>query len=266
MNAMNTDNGGLMRGFLITSCLVAIIFTSIFATFMLSNDRKYLHILMIRLGYKIDQKEVRVTTPVAITSPEKDSVFPVPTRLFESHDYGPLGSFSREHTFVSTNFCDIANGVIGQPVLIWKKSELWNGEADCSGELSASHDANGDARSSLFIQARGLENGRVATFRMKLVLNPANSDQIYLQTFVAISSEIIKRNNWRDFDDILVKIKSLQDFNEIHFGVSISLKKEFTVENAYDLIMVPVFTKNIWAIKDGFENKMSFPIPAGQAQ
>lgn len=234
------------RTFFLTALLV--IFAAILIPLLLANDERNLKHVQTYLGLPATglwEPLMRLLTPARpeneIAPIRKGKRLPAPQIALPSYAFSDLQN-TPQHFFrvIQSNprtMCDsIAKAGFGE--MQWTADGVSTAYWECSsytpvGETPADENS---APSSIFVSIRGSGEERVSLFRVKInIENPADSARAADLGAKAVSI-FLTQARWDNEQDLVDKVRRLEDFDVRTFGSRIRMKREFGETPRYNFI------------------------------
>ncbi|WEZ82252.1 DUF6030 family protein [Rhizobium sp. 32-5/1] len=249
---------------------VLTVFAAIFATVLLANDRRNLKLLLDYAGYP--QISPSVPRSIERKSPfgSRRDPLPAPLMALPAHAFSDFNA--EEQRFVRLiqsdpqTLCErLRSG--GFTDLNWTVSIANKDSWECSSLNSLPKIANDETvASSVFIAIKGDSENRVTSFRVKMnIEHPADRDAVARLGGEA-ATIFLRQVRWDNSDEILTKIRALEDFDIRNFGSRIQLKKEFSETPRYNFLASQIVDRRKQILEARyFDRSKWFPLPDGAA-
>ncbi len=249
---------------------VLTVFAAILTTVLLANDRRNLKLLLDYAGFP----QISPTVPRSI---ERKSPFgsrrdrlPPSLMALPAHAFSNFSA--EEQHFVRLiqsdprTLCDrLRSG--GFTDLTWTVSSANKDNWECSSLNNLPKKGGEDTiASSVFIAIKGDQENRVTSFRIKLnIEQPADRDEVARLGGEA-ATIFLRQVRWDNSDEVLTKIRALENFDIRNFGSRIQMKKEFGETPRYNFLA----SQNVDRRKPKlearyFDRSKWFPLPDGAA-
>ncbi len=249
---------------------VLTVFVAILATVLLANDRRNLKLLMAHAGFQ-------QAGPIVPRSIERKAPFetrrerlPAPLMTLPTHAFSNFNA--EEQRFVRSiqsdpkTLCDrLRSG--GFADLQWTVSSVSKGNWECSSLNTLPAAAGEDTTpSSVFVAIKGDSENRVTSFRVKMnIEQPADRDAV-VRLGGDAATIFLRQVRWDNSDEILTKIRALEDFDIRNFGSRIQLKKEFSETPRYNFLASQSVDRRKQTLEARyFDRTKWFPLPDGAA-
>jgi hypothetical protein len=217
---------------------VALACAAIGTPLLLANDKRHLRALLdyFHIDWLHPKPPVLVAPDQKTERPQVSQLPPVPERLV-LHTLNDLPSaFVRQFRIPGQSLCD----VFAQSGFIiagsgWQASPYDANTFEClAEEMHEATDGTTDF-ASFFLDIKGAADGRVTSLRMKIA-SPATDDgkrmREQLDKALTLAAQQLR---WTDLPQTI----PAEDYDTDHFGMRVSIKREFSNQDRYNILIVP---------------------------
>jgi hypothetical protein len=221
---------------------VLLVCLAIGATVLLANDKKHLRSLFDYFGVAWPVTADIPQPPPAPPDDKKPAVQQMhyPPRFLSGIADNSLSAFARDMRITGSDMCaHFAAGGFALADGGWQASQMDGKIFECqSQETRKAVDGSSDF-SSFFLSIRGTASGQINSIRMKLAAPPGDDGKAMMQKLLDALSIMIEQTRWHDLRPAIDHAKQRDTYETINFGISFSLKREFTHENRFNIIVLP---------------------------
>lgn len=209
------------------------------APLLLANDKRHLRSLLdyFHIDWLHPKPAAQEPLQEAKTArPQTSQLPPVPARLL-LHTLNDLPSaFVREFRIPGQSLCDVfaqSGFVIADGG--WQSSPYDANTYECLAEEK--HEATDGTNdfASFFLDIKGKPDGRVTSLRMKIA-SPQSADgkrmREQLDKALVLAAQQLR---WTDLPQTI----SAKDYDTNHFGMRVSIKREFNNQDRFNILIVP---------------------------
>lgn len=252
-------------GLVVFGLFAFVLLGGIGATVLLANDYRNLNLLLARFGYDPisaggRERELR---PYEL----KGKRLPRPEGLISERLLTPVTpdqtQFVRTIRREPEALCEaLRQG--GFETKGWKAALYDKRSWECQSYRTFADARDGEnGPSSAFVSIRGNAETRVSSFRVKLSIENAATQNLVTDAVIHAIEVFLDEVRWQEAPDILADIRALKEFDIIRFGNRLQLRKEkFDVTPRYNFTITPDLTRNRGSyLPDYFDRTRWLPLP-----
>lgn len=217
---------------------IALACAAIGTPLLLANDKRHLRALLdyFHIDWLHAKPPVDVVPDRKTERPQVSQLPPVPPRLL-LHTLNDLPSaFVRQFRIPGQSLCDVfaqSGFIIAEGG--WQASPYDANTFEClAEEMHEATDGTNDF-ASFFLDIKGAADGRVTSLRMKIA-SPATDDgkrmREQLDKALTLAAQQLR---WTDLPQTI----PAEDYDTDHFGMRVSIKREFSNQDRYNILIVP---------------------------
>jgi hypothetical protein len=205
---------------------------------LLANDKRHLRSLLdyFHIDWLHPKPVVEATPETKTDRPQAAQRPPVPARLVLPVLNDLPSAFVREFRINGQTLCEVfaqSGFVIAEGG--WQASPFDINTYEClAEEMHAATDGSNDF-ASFFLDIKGAADGRITSLRMKIA-SPATDDgkrmREQLDKALTLAAGQLR---WTDLPQTL----AAEDYDTNHFGMRVSIKREFNNQDRYNILIVP---------------------------
>lgn len=206
---------------------------------LLANDKRHLRSLLDY--FHIDWLHPKPAVEDAVSEakmarPQPSQSPPVPARLVLPVLHDLPSAFVREFRISGQTLCEVfaqSGFVIGDGG--WKASPYDINIYEClAEEMHAATDGTNDF-ASFFLDIKGTPDGRVTSLRMKIASPPTEDGKRMREQLDKALTLSAQQLRWTDLPHTI----AAQDYDTDHFGMRVSIKREFNNQDRINILVVP---------------------------
>ncbi|MBO3758430.1 DUF6030 family protein [Ciceribacter sp. L1K22] len=190
----------------------------------------------------------------------------LPDHFIREPDIGVVGVFVREMRDLGPAFCAAfdSSGINNEG---WKASQVDRSTFECLSEDLVRPIGGDEPTASFFFIAKGQPDGEINSIRMKLIAPDTDAGRASHDKLVNAVSTLIHETGWSDLAQLLDSTRKLSDYTTIRFGMSYKFTKEFTGEDRYNLIILPINKDPlVKRAREYFDRSNWLPVPSLSGQ
>lgn len=227
----NIRTSGWSIFFLILPCLLAA------APFVADPERS--EDLFRHFGIQIFDEPPRppmIVEPVATPTPPPAQQVKIPIRLIKAPEPEVAAQFLRMWRVSGPTVCKALRDA-GIETSEWRAPSMRSTSHECYFQRIYKKN---DVRplNSVFLRVKGSSSGDIVEIKGRLVGPPTNAEGQLDVGHMKIFETLVRQAGWSDFQDALVPIRSLRDFEHERFGAYFSFRRDTESQDSYNFMLV----------------------------
>lgn len=216
--------------------MVAVSFSTVVGTVLLSRDMQHLRRLAHALGIDMSAlAQPKPRDPVFQGPPRPSNRMKINSRFLLPPDLKLANAFHRAWQMTGPDMCKALKAAGIEPTE-WQPAMIGANTFECSYD-KIYRQTKDKIESSLFVIVRGDARGTIGSMRVKLV-DPArdaagNLDPQLLKIF----ETMLTQSRWGDFTAELEAIRTLKDVKKDGFGAALRFSQEFNDKKSFNFVL-----------------------------
>ncbi len=177
-----------------------------------------------------------IVEPVATPAPPPAQQVKIPFRLIKAPEPEVAAQFLRMWRVSGPTVCKALRDA-GIETSEWRAPSMRSTSHECYFQRIYKKN---DVRplNSVFLRVKGNSSGDIVEIKGRLVGPPTNAEGQLDVGHMKIFETLVRQAGWSDFQDALVPIRSLRDFEHERFGAYFSFRRDTESQDSYNFMLV----------------------------